>query len=255
MNPVLDIENVQFRYPDGTQALNGFSASVRDSACVGIVGPNGAGKTTLALLLAGFLEPDAGEIRLFDRVVTPKDIARTRSDIGFTFHDPDDQLFMPTVLEDVCFGPLCAGVPVDESLRLAQEILSAFEISDLAARFPGHLSSGQKRLATLAGVLVMNPKLLVLDEPTAFLDPHARRQVMRHLQRLPQPKLLITHDLELVLDLCTDVVVMSGGRAVAAGAPTAILADAPLIEAHRLEVPASLRPRGAGGSRIKPWKG
>jgi cobalt/nickel transport system ATP-binding protein len=241
MNTALDIRDLQFSYPDGTEALRGFSAAVEEGACVGVVGPNGAGKTTLALLLAGFLEPAAGEIRLLGRIVTRRDIAQARAEIGFTFHDPDDQLFMPTVLEDVCFGPLCAGVPADEAVRRARHMLATLEIDDLSARFPGHLSSGQKRLATLAGVLVMNPRVLVLDEPTAFLDPHARRQVLAHLRALPQAKLVITHDLELVAELAGQVVVLSGGRDVASGPPASVLANTALMQAHRLEVPVSLR--------------
>ena len=245
MIAALEMQDLRFRYPDGTEALRGFSATVADGACVGIVGPNGAGKTTLALLLAGFLEPAAGEVRLFGRAITRDEIAQARTEIGFTFHDPDDQLFMPTVLEDVCFGPLCAGVSPDDAVHQARAMLAALEIENLAGRFPGHLSTGQKRLATLAGVLVMNPRVLVLDEPTAFLDPHARRQVLSHLQRLPQSKVLITHDLELVLELCSEVVVISGGRNVTAGPPRRVLADAALMEAHRLEVPHSLKPPAA----------
>jgi cobalt/nickel transport system ATP-binding protein len=241
VNAALEMRDLRFRYPDETEALRGFSAVVAEGECVGIVGPNGAGKTTLALLLAGFLEPGAGQVRLFGRAITPQEIGQARIEIGFTFHDPDDQLFMPTVLEDVCFGPLCAGVPPDDAVHQARAMLTALEIEDLAGRFPGHLSAGQKRLATLAGVLVMNPRVLVLDEPTAFLDPHARRQVLSHLQRLPQSKVLITHDLDLVVELCSGVVVMSAGRDVASGPPRQILADAGLIHTHRLEVPPLLR--------------
>lgn len=241
MNPVMEIDKAEFQYPDGTAALRGFSVCVDAGSRVGIVGPNGAGKTTLALLLAGFLEPAGGQIRYFGRTVTPRDMAGLRAEVGFTFHNPDDQLFMPTVFEDVSFGPLCAGVAKDEAIERVRTILADLEIADLGARFPGHLSAGQKRLATLAGVLVMRPKMLVLDEPTAFLDPHARRQVIGHLRRLPQPQLIITHDLELVAELCDRVVVMSEGRDVAAGQPADLLADAALMEAHRLEVPHSLR--------------
>jgi cobalt/nickel transport system ATP-binding protein len=239
VNAVLEMEKLELTYHDGTKALKGFSASVGEGECVGLVGPNGAGKTTLVLALAGFLEPDAGQIRVHGEPLSAKSLPRIRQQIGFTFHDPDDQLFMPTVLEDVCFGPLNAGQP-DVEAR-ARRMMETLEISGLADRFPGHLSAGQKRLATLAGVLIMNPSVLVLDEPTAFLDPHARRQVIEQLKKLSQARLIVTHDMELVLELCTKTIVISQGRNVAEGKPAEVLANAELMAAHRLEVPYSLK--------------
>ncbi|HBA82784.1 MAG TPA: cobalt ABC transporter ATP-binding protein [Verrucomicrobia bacterium] len=239
MNAALEMEKLEFTYHDGTQALNGFSATIEEGECVGLVGPNGAGKTTLVLSLAGFLEPAAGQICVHGETLNARTLPHIRQQIGFTFHDPDDQLFMPTVLEDVCFGPLNAGRSDVEAQ--ARCLLETLEISGLADRFPGHLSAGQKRLATLAGVLIMNPSVLVLDEPTAFLDPHARRQVIEHLRKLSPSRLIVTHDMELVLELCAKVIVISQGRNVAEGKPPGVLADAALMAAHRLEVPYSLR--------------
>jgi cobalt/nickel transport system ATP-binding protein len=241
MSTALDIRNASFRYRDGTEAVRGFSAVLATGECVALVGPNGAGKTTLTLMLAGFLEATAGEIFLCGDRMTRDNVAALRARAGFLFHDPDDQLFMPTLLEDVCFGLRNSGATPAAAVETARAMLAEFGLEHAANRFPGHLSAGQKRLATLAGVLVMKPELLVLDEPTALLDPHARRHVIDRLRVLPMTRLIVTHDLELVAELCPRVIVMSDGRNVADGHPGAILADAALMARHRLEVPASLR--------------
>ena len=243
VSTALEIRNVNYRYRDGTEALRNFSASLASGECAALVGPNGAGKTTLALLLAGFLETADGEIFICGEKIARDSMALLRSKTGFLFHDPDDQLFMPTLLDDVCFGLRNGGATSGDAERIAREMLCEFGLEHAAAKFPGHLSAGQKRLATLAGVLVMKPGLLVLDEPTATLDPHARRLVMDRLRALPMTRLIITHDLELVLELCPRVIVISGGTNVADGDPRTILADAALMAPHHLEVPASLRAR------------
>ncbi len=240
MRAMLEMESMAFRYPDGTPALRGVSAAIAEGETVGLVGPNGSGKTTLAMVLAGWLTPTAGTLRWRGRPVGPRDWAGMRAEIGFGFTNPDDQLIMPTVLDDVCFGPLAAGAPPDRVRAEAEHWLRALGIADTASRFPGHLSAGQKRLATLAGILIMQPRLLVLDEPTAFLDPRARREVIAQLRALPQAKLLITHDLELVLALCARVLVLDGGCLAADGPARTLLADAVLMETHGLECPSSL---------------
>jgi cobalt/nickel transport system ATP-binding protein len=237
------VSALAFRYPDGTEALRDVSLRVAPGAAVAVVGPNGAGKTTLVSILAGFLEPGAGRIRLGALELGPATLAAVRARAGFIFSNPDDQLFMPTVLEDACFGPLAAGVPPDEARRRAEAQLADLGIAELAPRFPGHLSAGQKRLATLAGVLVMDPALLVLDEPTAFLDPHARRHLLQRLAALSQSRLLITHDLELVVELCSEVYLLDRGAVVAHGAPAEVLGDEALMAAHRLERPHILAHR------------
>ncbi len=240
-NSLLEIRDLSYRYPDGAEALRGFCASLAENECIGLVGPNGAGKTTLLLVLAGCLRPSCGELKLLGETVPFDQVSRFRTAIGFTFHNPDDQLFMPTVFDDVCFGPLCQGQTPSLAAEKAKNILAALGIADLAKSFPGHLSSGQKRLAALAGVLVTEPKLLVLDEPTAFLDPYSRRQVMDIIKEIPKAKLLVTHDLELVLELCCKVIVMDRGQNVAAGRPDEVLLDADLMKRCHLEVPFSLR--------------
>jgi energy-coupling factor transporter ATP-binding protein EcfA2 len=239
----LEIVGLRYRYPGGVEALRGVDLAVAPGECVGLVGPNGAGKTTLVLTLAGFCRPDAGQVRVQGIALEPCALARVRAQVGFVFQNLDDQLFMPSVLEDVEFGPLKAGVPPATAHAQAHAILDEMGLGDLAGRFPGHLSAGQKRLATLAAVLVLQPALLVLDEPTSFLDPAARRRFMAHLAALPQARLLVTHDLEMVLELCTRVVLLADGQVVATGAPAALLAQEALLAAHHLEVPYSLRPR------------
>jgi cobalt/nickel transport system ATP-binding protein len=239
----LQIEDLAFRYDDGTEALRGVSLSVAPGACAGIVGPNGAGKTTLVSVLAGFGTPRAGTIRFGELTLGADTLAAVRAKVGFLFSNPDDQLFMPTVLEDTCFGPLAAGAEPGEAKRRAVALLEELGIGALAGKFPGHLSAGEKRLATLAGVLVMAPELIVLDEPSAFLDPHARRGLIALLAALPQTRLVITHDLELVVELCSQVHVLDRGEVVAAGEPSAILGDEALMRAHRLERPHLLAHR------------
>jgi cobalt/nickel transport system ATP-binding protein len=243
VSATLDVREVAFRYPDGTEALRRVSLRADAGAAVAVVGPNGAGKTTLVSLLAGFLRPASGEIRVGDARLEEATLGAVRRRTGFLFANPDDQLFMPTVLEDACFGPLAAGAAADDARRRATAQLAELGIAGLGAKFPGHLSAGQKRLATLAGALVMDPDLLVLDEPTAFLDPYARRQLIGKLGALRQTRLLITHDLELVVELCSDVYVLDAGVVVAHGAPAGVLGDDDLMRRHRLERPHILAHR------------
>ncbi len=239
----LRVSRLTYAYPDGTMALRGISFDVAEGECVGIVGPNGAGKTTLVQVLAGVLAGFGGDVSVGGLPLRPENLDAIREQTGFIFHDPDDQLFMPTLADDVSFGPLCAGVPREEAARRTEAILRDTGIGHLAARFPGHLSAGQKRLAALAGVLVMEPRLLVLDEPTAFLDPRARRHLITRLAGLPQTRLVITHDLELVVELCARVIVLDEGRVVADGATAEVLSDEALMSAHGLEKPHILRHR------------
>ena len=247
MSAAVDVRGLEYRYPDGTEALRRVNLHARPGAAVAVVGPNGAGKTTLVSILAGFLEAAAGEVRIGDLRLERDTVSAIRARTGFIFSNPDDQLFMPTVLEDACFGPLAAGVAADEARRRALAQLADLGISEAAGKFPGHLSAGQKRLATLAGALVMDPDLLVLDEPTAFLDPHARRHLLQRLGALRQTRLVSTHDLELVVELCSEVYVIDHGAVVAHGAPPEVLGDEALMRAHRLERPHILAHRHPHG--------
>lgn len=237
----LEAVDLSYCYPDGTTALNCFNVRLQAGKRLAVVGPNGAGKTTLMLLLAGFYPPQAGRATVFGIDVCRSNIAKIRSLIGFVFQNPDDQLFMPTVLNDIAFGPLNAGIDPKAALRMSAEALEDMGIGILAQKTPAHLSAGEKRLAALAGALVSQPPMLVLDEPTASLDPSARRTVINHLSQRPQTQIIITHDLELVLELGSEMILMHRGRSIVQGDPRQLLADESLMKAHGLEVPLSLR--------------
>ena len=243
MNLVLETEDLAYRYPDGTEALRGVSVHLAAGERLGLVGPNGAGKTTFVSLLAGLLEASGGKITVAGLRLSSGTLAEIRTRTGFLFDDPDDQLFMPTVVEDVAFAPLAAGQDRARAAADASALLAEFGIAELAERFPGHLSSGEKRLVTLAGALITSPRLLVFDEPTSGLDPFARRQLIEHLRRLEPGLLVVTHDLEMVVELCSRVVVLDRGRVAADGPAAAILGDERLMETHRLETPHILKHR------------
>jgi len=245
MEPVVRIRNLTYGYHAHEPVLRGLDLEVQPGECLAVVGPNGAGKTTLIMTLAGFCLPFTGEAAAHGLAVAAPNLAAIRARTGFVLQNLDDQLFMPSILEDVMIGPLKAGVAPAAARERALALLGQVGLAALADEFPGHLSAGQKRLATLAAVLVAAPDLLVLDEPTLYLDPWARRALIRQVAALPQSRLIVTHDLEMVLDLCSRVVLLDGGRIVAAGQPHELLADAALLAAHRLEVPGSLQPRPA----------
>jgi len=238
----LEIKGLEFTYPDQTRALRGIDLEVTPGEAVGIVGPNGAGKSTLALTLVGFLRPQAGSISVFGIPASRKNIAAVRRRLGLVFQNPDDQLFMPTLFDDVAFGPLSMGLSEDEVRRRVKESLSLMGLEGLEGKFPNHLSGGQKRSASLAAVLSMEPDIIFLDEPTSNLDPEGRRRLIDQLIKLEQTRIIASHDLEMILELCQRVVVMDEGRIAADGESLGILADAPLMARHRLEVPYSLRP-------------
>ncbi len=239
--PAIQIEKLTFGYHAGEKALDALDLEVRDGECLGIVGPNGAGKTTLVLTLAGFCMPDSGSVRILGQDLRRENLAGIRARMGFVLQNLDDQLFMPTVLEDVTIGPLKVGLPPAEAEAKAIHLLERMGLAPLANEFPGHLSAGQKRLSTLATALIQDPELLILDEPTLYLDPYARRIFIEQVRPLPHTRLVISHDLEMVLELCTRIVILDHGRIAAAGLPNALLADPALMAAHRLEVPHSLR--------------
>jgi cobalt/nickel transport system ATP-binding protein len=232
-----------YAYPDGTTALSGVDLRVAAGEVLGIVGANGAGKSTLLQHLVGLLQPAAGEVRVDGVAVTPDTLAHVRRRVGFVFQDSDDQLFMPTVLDDVAFGPLNAGLPGAEARARAASALADVGAAHLAARTPYRLSGGEKRLAALAGVLAMAPGALVLDEPSAGLDPIARRRLIALLGSLRLTRIVATHDLDLVLDLCPRVLVLHAGRVHADGAARAIFGDAALLARCGLAAPLAW-PRG-----------
>ena len=241
-SPAVHIHGLRHRWPDGTDALTGVDLDIPRGQRVAILGPNGSGKTTLALHLIGALDRDpstAGTVQVTGLAVEKTHLAEVRRRVGLVFQDPDDQLLLPTVAGDVALGPANLGLTGD---ALAQRVATALDVvglTDLGDRAPQHLSMGERRRAALAGVLAVHPEVLVLDEPSANLDPSARRDVVEIVKGLPPTVtvLVITHDLPLALELCPRSVVLAAGRVVADGPTAALFANPALMAAHRLELP------------------
>lgn len=210
----IEVEKLSFRYPDGRLALDGVSFAVAAGEKVGLVGHNGAGKSTLLLQLIGILR-GRGHIRIDGLALSDESVRRIRSKVGLVFQDPNDQLFSPTVFDDVAFGPLHMGLPEEEVRARVAKALAQVRMSAFARRMPHHLSVGEKKRIAIATVLSMEPIILALDEPSAGLDPQGRRELIALLQRLPQTMLIASHDLELVRQVCDRALVMAMGRVVA----------------------------------------
>ena len=236
MHHSVEIEGLSFAYPDGHEALRQVSLHIQPCEKVALVGPNGAGKSTLLLHLNGILAGQ-GDVRVAGLEVKPANLGRVRASVGLVFQSPDDQLFSPTVFDDVAFGPLYQGLPEAEVHKRVEEALSAVHMLDYAPRVSHHLSVGEKKRIAIATVLSMNPEILVLDEPTAGLDPRARRSLIHLLDELPITMLVSTHDMLLVYELFPRVVIMDEGRIVADGPTSKLLKDIALLEAHGLESP------------------
>ncbi len=242
VNPAVRATALTHAYADGRTALDRVTFEVAAGECVGLVGPNGAGKTTLFLRLCGVLpgKPGQAQVNGLDPA-DPRQRRKLPETVGVVFQNPDDQLFSPTVQEDVAFGPLNLGTTADEARARANEALAAVGLAGDGERVPFQLSGGQKRRAALAGVLAMHPAVLLLDEPSMFLDPRGRRELIGVVRGLPGTKLIATHDLDLVLDTCSRVLVLDSGALLAHGPPAALLADPDLMNRHGLEVPYRLR--------------
>jgi cobalt transport protein ATP-binding subunit len=235
--PDIELEHVHFSYPDGFEALRGVDLVVERGRKVALVGPNGAGKSTLMLHLNGILVPSHGCVRISGVKVERPSLKRIRAAVGLVFQDPDDQLFSPTVFDDVAFGPLHMGIPEDEIHARVDRALAAVGMAGFERRLPHHLSLGQRKRVALATVLSMDPSVLVFDEPSAGLDPRGRRELIRMLEGLDQTLLVSTHDMRLVAEIFPRVVVMDDGRIVADGPTAQVLQDDRLLEAHGLERP------------------
>jgi cobalt/nickel transport system ATP-binding protein len=241
----IEVEHLSFQYPDGRRALDDISLHIAPSEKVALVGPNGAGKSTLMLHLNGILRTPAGSnglsessIRVGGLPLNDQNLGAIRAMVGLVFQNPDDQLFSPRVYQDVAFGPLHMGLPEDEVQARVERALAAVKMSDYAERMSYHLSLGEKKRIAIATVLSMDPQILVLDEPSAGLDPRARRDLIQLLIELSDQTMLIaTHDMRLVRDLCTRTVVLDGGCVVADGDTREILYDRALMEQHGLETP------------------
>ncbi|MFF4017989.1 energy-coupling factor ABC transporter ATP-binding protein [Streptomyces sp. NPDC001843] len=239
----LQVSGLAFAYPDGHQALFGVDFSVARGERVALLGPNGAGKTTLVLHLNGILGGGTGTVAVAGLPVGRKHMAEIRQKVGIVFQDPDDQLFMPTVREDVAFGPAAAGIKgpaLEERVRTALERVG---MQDFADRPPHHLSFGQRRRVAVATVLAMEPEILVLDEPSSNLDPASRRELADILRSLDVTVLMVTHDLPYALELCPRSLILSNGVIAADGPTGELLSDDTLMRAHRLELPFGFDPR------------
>lgn len=258
--PAIHVAGLHYQYPDGRQALAGVDFAIEPGETVGLVGPNGAGKSTLLLHLNGLLPGRergqalhvhgagkgtgagiGGVVRVDGLEVNARNGPEVRRRVGLLFQDPDDQLFSTTVLEDVAFGPLNLGRSRAEARTIALRSLAEVGLESAADRMPHHLSFGERKRVCLAGLLACEPSVLVLDEPTANLDPRGRRHFLALVRKLPSTKLIATHDLEMVLELCDRVLLLDGGRVVAQGPTREILGEEPLLEAHGLEMPLSLK--------------
>ncbi|MGV9313386.1 energy-coupling factor ABC transporter ATP-binding protein [Streptomyces sp. NPDC003691] len=255
--PSLSVAGLAYAYPDGHQALFGVDLTIGRGERVALLGPNGAGKTTLVLHLNGILGGGAGTVTVGGLPVEGRHLAEIRRRVGIVFQDPDDQLFMPTVREDVAFGPANAGLRGPELERRVTAALDRVGMADHAGRPPHHLSFGQRRRVAVATVLVMEPEILVLDEPSSNLDPASRRELAELLRSLDTTVLMVTHDLPYALELCPRSVVLGDGVIAADGPTRELLSDTALLQAHRLELPygfdpAAAVPLPAGPGRARP---
>jgi len=241
--PSLQVSGLAYAYPDGHQALFGVELTVARGERVALLGPNGAGKTTLVLHLNGILEAGAGSVTVAGLPVAKPNLAEIRRRVGIVFQDPDDQLFMPTVREDVAFGPAAAGMRGAELAERVHRALDRVGMAEFADRPPHHLSFGQRRRVAVATVLAMEPEILVLDEPSSNLDPASRRELADILRSLDVTVLMVTHDLPYALELCPRSVVLSGGVIAADGGTQNLLCDQELMREHRLELPFGFDPR------------
>ena len=244
MIPAIQVTKLSFNYPDGKGALRDITFSVSKGECVGLVGPNGSGKSTLLLHLNGILPgtfDGSSTVTINGKSIARNTMNEIRRDVGLMFQDPDDQLFCPTVFEDVAFGPRQFELTEKEIRRRVDRSLAQTELSGFENRFPYHLSNGEKRRVCLAGVLACEPLVLALDEPTSYLDPRGKRNLHQILKALPVTKVIATHDLEMVVELCSRTIVLDDGRVVADGSTIELLGNEELMLRHGLEKPHILR--------------
>jgi cobalt/nickel transport system ATP-binding protein len=238
---LIEVKDLEYTYPDGTRVLSGISFRITHGESVAIIGANGAGKSTLLLQLNGCLLPQSGTVRIGDFPLNKETLPYIRRTVGMIFQDPDDQLFMPLVYDDVAFGPLNLGLPLEEVEARVMSALATVGASHLKDRPPYKLSGGQKRAVAIASVLSMSPSILVMDEPTSYLDPKTRRQFIELLKTFKHTLIIATHDLDMVLDLCTRTIVLKDGQVVADGPTLDILQNVGLLNSSSLEKPLRLQ--------------
>jgi len=240
---IVEFKDVFFRYPDGTDALNGVNFRITHGESVGVVGANGSGKSTLLQHMNGYLMPTSGTVTIGDLTLTGKTKREIRKKVGIVFQNPDDQLFMPTVFDDVAFGPLNLGMDEASVRERVRKALGMVNSLDLRDKPPHHLSSGQKSAVAIASVMAMEPDILAMDEPAANLDPRSRRSLITLLKTFKHSKIIASHDLDLILDVCQRCIVIGGGAVVADGPSVEILSNKALLEENNLELPLSFQGR------------
>lgn len=238
---IVEARNLRHVYPDGTVAIRDITFRITHGESVAIIGANGAGKSTLLLHLGGCLEATSGEIRIGDTPISKGTLPDIRRTVGMVFQYPDDQLFMPTVFEDVAFGPLNQGLSGPEVERRVTEALERVGAGHLRAKPPYHLSGGEKKRVSIATVLAMSPDILVMDEPTSGLDPFARRQLLSLLREFRHTKIFTSHDLDMVLELCPRTIILHEGAIMADGPTAELFRNDALLAACRLEKPFAMQ--------------
>ena len=238
---IVEVKDLRFSYPDQTTALRSISFRIHHGESVAFVGANGAGKSTLLLHLNGYLTPTSGSVRIGDYPLTKETLHEVRRTVGMVFQDPDDQLFMSTVYSDVAFGPLNLGLPVEEVDERVKKALKTVDMLHLKDRPPYRLSGGQKRRVAIASVLSMSPDILVMDEPSSGLDPRARWQLISLLDSFKHTKIIATHDLDMVLDLCERTIILHEGTVKADGPTLEIFKDDALLAESHLERPLRMQ--------------
>lgn len=240
---MIHAKNVSYTYPDGNQALTDVCINISKGSTVAIVGANGAGKSTLLALLVGIFLAKTGEIEMAGIPMKKDKLEEIRRKVGFVFQNPDDQLFMASVYDDIAFGPRNFGYGTNEIKEMTEYAIETMKIGHLKTRAPHKLSGGEKRNVAIAAVLAMNPEVLLFDEPSSYLDPKSRRNFIHAMAELGHTKLIATHDLDLVLDLCKRVIILKKGEVFADGNPMELFRDQELMEASGLEIPLSLQNR------------
>ena len=239
---MITLENVSFAYEPGRPVLDGISFHIAPGEAVGLIGANGAGKSTLMKVLLG-LEKAEGRVMVGGEELTKESLPRVRRKLGFVLQNSDNQMFMPTVYEDMVFGPMNYGLSREEADRRVDAVLEKLGLEALKHRHNHRISGGEKRMAAIATVLAMEPEAVLMDEPTSALDPFNRRLVINTIRELGQTRVITSHDLDMILDTCERVILLSGGRIVADGPADVILRDKALLEAHRMELPFCLAGR------------
>ena len=237
---MIQFENVSFAYGKAHPVIENLSFTIQEGETVGLIGANGAGKSTIMKLMLGLLE-GSGQITVCGLPMNKSNLPAIRQKLGFVLQDSDNQMFMPTVYADMAFGPRNYGVSKEETEKRIDDILAKLDLQELKHRYNHKISGGEKRMAAIATILVMDPEAILMDEPSTALDPVNRRTVIRTINALPQTKLIASHDLDMILDTCSRVILLSHGRIVADGDTESILRDKELLEANRMELPFCLQ--------------